>query len=240
MGNDRLLIEVAHVSAMYENRLALHDVSLQLEKNSFLGIAGPNGGGKTTLLRLLLGLMKPSAGTISFYRNGQPCRHLSMGYLPQQTTSDNGFPLTVEEVVLSGALGYGGLRRSYTRQEREQAHAIMEEVGIDGLHRALVGELSGGQRQRALLARALMCRPEVLVLDEPNTFFDIKARSWMLEELRQLQQKCAVIMVSHDLRDLFAVTDQIAYIHRHLHLYRTAEVSLSQLEEDILNSHCDC
>jgi zinc transport system ATP-binding protein len=238
MENNSPIIQLENISAAYGSKTVLHDISLQLCQHHFLGIAGPNGGGKTTLLKLILGLMLPKTGTISFFRNGQVCDHLPMGYLPQQTTFDHSFPITVKDVVLSGALSRRHHLMAYNSTEQDYAHNLLEKVDLGNKSNCLIGQLSGGERQRALLARALMCQPEVLILDEPNTFFDIKARAWMLQELKEIQKKCAIIMVSHDLRDLFSVSDNIAYIHRHLHLYKRSDTSINQLEEDILHSNC--
>ena len=238
MANSTPLIKLEDVSAAYGNKTVLHDISLQLLPHHFLGIAGPNGGGKTTLIKLILGLLKPKTGKITYYRDGQACNNLLMGYLPQQTTFDHSFPITVKEVVMSGALNHRPQLHAYNKEEQDKALALLEKVELRHASDTLIGELSGGERQRALLARALMCQPEVLILDEPNTFFDLKARAWMLRELKALQEKCTIIMVSHDMRDLFSVTDHIAYTHRHLHLYETAKTSVSQLEEDILQSNC--
>ncbi len=238
MENNKPLIQLENVCAAYDTHKVLHDISLQLFPHHFLGIAGPNGGGKTTLVKVILGLLKPISGKVSFYRDGKRCDHLLIGYLPQQTTFDHSFPITVKEVVLSGALSRRQFLYRYNDEERSYAQTLLEKVDLAQKANTLIGELSGGERQRALLARALMCQPEVLILDEPNTYFDIKAKTWMLNELKSLQQNCSIIMVSHDMRDLFTVSDHIAYIHRHLHLYETSSTSISQLEEDILQSNC--
>lgn len=238
MNDKQILIRLDNISAAYESQIVLHDISLELSANQVLGIAGPNGGGKTTLVKIVLGLLKPLTGEISFFRDGKACPNLSMGYLPQQNTFDHSFPITVKEVVLSGVLGSHPFRRKYAEEDERRASELLEKVGLSRCKEMLIGELSGGQRQRVLLARALMCQPEVLVLDEPNTFFDIKARSWMLNELKSLRAECAIIIVSHDLRDLFSISDKIAYVHHHLHLYDPSSVSISQLEEDILRSNC--
>ncbi len=238
MNDGQTLIKLDKISAAYGSQVVLHDISLDLSANQVLGIAGPNGGGKTTLVKIVLGLLKPLSGEIAFFRGGKACSHLSMGYLPQQNTFDHSFPVTVKEVVLSGVLGSRPFRRKYAAEEERRALELLEKMELSSYKDMLIGELSGGQRQRVLLARALMCQPEVLVLDEPNTFFDIKARSWMLNELKSLRTECAIIIVSHDLRDLFSISDKIAYVHHHLHLYDPSSVSISQLEEDILRSNC--
>ena len=232
------LIVLEDVCASYGTKTVLHDIALQIFPHDFLGIAGPNGGGKTTLIKLILGLLKPKSGKIGYFRDGRPCDGLLMGYLPQQTTFDHSFPVTVKEVVLSGALNRRPHLYSYNKDEHDKAMLLLEKMGLEHASEVSVGNLSGGERQRALLARALMCRPEVLILDEPNTFFDIKARAWMLKELKALQEECTIIMVSHDLRDLFSVTNRIAYVHRHLHLYETATTSVGELEDDIIQSNC--
>ena len=240
MDENNTIIKLSNVSAAYKTGMVLHDISLSLSANQILGIAGPNGGGKTTLIKIIMGLLKPVGGKIAFFRNGQAVPGLSMGYLPQQNTFDHDFPISVREVVLSGVLGAGKPGRHYTPEDESRASELLEKMELSNYRDTLIGNLSGGQRQRVLLARALICQPEVLVLDEPNTFFDIKARSWMMGELKRLRETCAIIIVSHDLRELFAISDRIAYVHHHLHLYNPSSLSIAQLEEDILRSNCSC
>ena len=244
--SNKPLISLEDVSAAYGAKTVLHDISLCIHPHDFL--LADDGYGNPHLVRVTgpavpchIGsqrLLKPKTGTIAYYRDGQPCDNLFMGYLPQQTTFDHNFPVTVKEVVLSGALNRRPQLHAYNEEEHDRALSLLEKMELGHASETPIGQLSGGERQRALLARALMCQPEVLILDEPNTFFDIKARTWMLNELKALQKECTIIMVSHDLRDLFSVTNHIAYIHRHLHIYDTAATSVGELENDIIQSNC--
>ena len=224
------LIVLDGAEASYGKKTVFTNVHLEIRATSFLGIAGPNGGGKTTLLKVLLGLLKPSRGIVQF-PNGRP----TMGYLPQQSAFDRSFPINALEVVLSGALGRHRILFSYGKEDRAKATDLLERMGM--AHKALqpIGQLSGGERQRVLLARALMTDPQVLVLDEPTTYFDLGARQWMLAELKRQQQERAIVMVSHDMSDLLQVADTIAYVNHSLRLFSTAHTSLSQLEQAIMH-----
>jgi ABC-type Mn2+/Zn2+ transport system ATPase subunit len=178
----------------YEGRSVVSGVDLIVEPGMFLGILGPNGAGKTTLFRGILGLVPPLAGRVE--RSG-----VSIGYVPQRETLDPIYPLTVEEVVHMGC--YGRLRgwRGLPALERDLACRTLERVGLSGRERATFASLSGGQRQRALIARALMVRPELLLLDEPTSGVDHSAQSAILELLRELNQsdRLAILLVSHQL-----------------------------------------
>jgi ABC-type Mn2+/Zn2+ transport system ATPase subunit len=178
----------------YESRAVVSEVDLTVEPGMFLGILGPNGAGKTTLFRGLLGLIPPLAGTVER-------SHIAIGYVPQRETLDAIYPLTVEEVVHMGS--YGRLRgwRGLPTSERALARQTLARVGLEGREHAMFNSLSGGQRQRALIARALMARPEVLLLDEPRSGVDHSAQTAILDLLRELNtnDRLAILLVSHQL-----------------------------------------
>ncbi|HEY9551351.1 MAG TPA: ATP-binding cassette domain-containing protein, partial [Prevotella sp.] len=148
------LIELHNVSAGYNGRNVLQNVTLSIYENDFLGVIGPNGGGKTTLMRVLLGLMKPTAGTVSYYNNGVPATGIAMGYLPQYSEIDKHFPISVADVVLSGLSSEKPLLRPFSKDQRAQAAQTLERMELSALANRPIGTLSGGQLQRVLLARA--------------------------------------------------------------------------------------
>ena len=203
------IIEIRNLSAGYDGRTVLHDVDLTVYERDFLGIIGPNGGGKTTLVKCILGLLKPTAGTIAYHPG-----NLSLGYLPQYTRIDRKFPITVEEVVLSGLNGQKPLTARLTRADREKARAVVARMGLEGLEKRPIGALSGGQLQRVLMARAIAARPEVLVLDEPDTYIDAQFKEQMHALVARANRRCAVIMVSHDRDYIAAAATQVVEMNR--------------------------
>ncbi|MDE6877876.1 MAG: metal ABC transporter ATP-binding protein, partial [Odoribacter sp.] len=162
------ILELKHVSAGYDGSPVLEDVSLQVHEKDFIGVIGPNGGGKTTLLKIILGLLKPEKGEVVYHRS----KHNLFGYLPQNNRFDRNFPINVTEVVLSGLLSEKGLTGRYTREDRKKAKMLLEKYGMGRYLNTPIGELSGGQMQRVFLCRAIVSSPQLLILDEPTTYVD--------------------------------------------------------------------
>ncbi|MGL5618634.1 MAG: metal ABC transporter ATP-binding protein, partial [Tannerellaceae bacterium] len=180
------LIQIDHVSAGYDKRLVLKDIVLSVEENDFLGIIGPNGGGKTTLLKVILGLLKPASGSVRFFENNLPVPHLNIGYLPQLNKIDRRFPISVREVVASGLIDHKPLFRSFTKEQKQQIEHVLGQMEIAELADRPIAQLSGGQLQRVLLGRAIVSRPKLLILDEPNSYVDKRFESkfyHLLEEI---------------------------------------------------------
>ena len=150
------IIQLNDISASYGKRLALEKVNLTVFDDDYLGVIGPNGGGKTTLMKIILGLKKATKGTIQYFRDGKPVEELTMGYLPQYNKIDHRFPISVYEVVLSGLNRQKRLFRPYTKQQHQQVEATMQRLQLENLRNRPIGELSGGQLQRVLLARAIV------------------------------------------------------------------------------------
>lgn len=186
------------INAGYNGKIQLRDASLSIDDKDFVGIVGPNGGGKTTLLRVILGLLKPYSGTVRYLRGGKPVDSLSVGYLPQTRDIDTDFPISVGEVVASGMNSPRRLFGGYTREQRERAAEVIDAIGITDMARRPIKALSGGELQRVLFARTLVSRPEVLVLDEPDNFVDDNFETFMYETIRRVNNEAAVVMVSHD------------------------------------------
>ena len=191
------------INAGYNGRIQLRDACIDIGDRDFVGIVGPNGGGKTTLLRVILGLLTPYSGTIEYLRNGERVDSLSVGYLPQTTDIDTDFPISVGDIVASGMNSPRRLFGGYTREQRRMAEETMRTIGIADMQHRPVKALSGGELQRVLFARALVSRPEVVILDEPDNFVDDDFETFMYETIRCVNKNAAVIMVSHD-RDFVA------------------------------------
>ena len=193
-----MALRLRDINAGYNGRIQLRDVSIDIEDRDFVGIVGPNGGGKTTLLRVILGLLPPYSGTIEYLRNGERADSLSVGYLPQTRDIDTDFPISVGDIVASGMNSPRRLFGGYSKEQRRMAEETMRTIGIDDMKHRPVKALSGGELQRVLFARALVSRPEVLVLDEPDNFVDEHFETFMYDTIRSVNKDAAVIMVSHD------------------------------------------
>ncbi len=225
------IITLEHVFAGYEEKVALQNVSLEVFDHDFLGVIGPNGGGKTTLMRVILGMLKPFSGKVSYFREGRQVPEITIGYLPQYNDIDRQFPISVEEVVLSGLSREKKLFASFKDAHRQQVVQTLEKLGMNDFAQRPIGSLSGGQLQRVLLARAIVSRPEVVVLDEPNTYIDKRFQEQMYQMLDVINRDCAIIIVSHDVGTILQNVKAVACVNRTLHYHDTPEISTDELSE---------
>ena len=243
------LIEIKNLSAGYDNRTVLRNVNLTVYDRDFLGIIGPNGGGKTTLIKCILGLLKPTAGEILYSdkrfvasdkQRGTAQRPalttnrsvLKMGYLPQYNSIDRKFPITVEEVILSGLRSQKSLISRFTATQREKARQVIARMGLEGLEKRAIGALSGGQLQRALLGRAIISDPALVVLDEPSTYIDKRFEARLYELLAEINHDCAIILVSHDIGTVLQQVKSIACVNETLDYHPDTGVSEEWLERN--------
>ena len=206
------LIDIDHVTAAYGNKTVLRDISLTIWKDDFLGIIGPNGGGKTTLLKVILGLLPPVSGVIRFYEDGRIVPSLRIGYLPQLNNIDKKFPISVREVVTSGLASEKPLFRSYSASQKQRVEEVLGKMGLEDLANRAIGELSGGQLQRVLLGRSIVSRPQVLILDEPNSYVDKRFESHFYKLLDEINKESAVILVSHDIESAVEYASHIFHL----------------------------
>lgn len=214
------IIELKHVWADYGQRNVLKDVSLDIAERDFLGVTGPNGGGKTTLMKVLLGLLQPSEGEVRYFENGKETERLNIGYLPQYSQIDKKFPISVKEVILSGLAHRKSLLQRYTATDYRRVQEVAELLGLKGLEEEPIGQLSGGQLQRTFLGRALVAEPTAIVLDEPNTYLDKEGESQLYSLLQQLNQKSAIILVSHDRASVEQYAKRIIYVSENLEIIK--------------------
>lgn len=226
------LIVLNGISAAYGNRVVLHDVDLTVYQNDFLGIIGPNGGGKTTLIKVILGLMKPVKGEISFYNKGKAVESLTMGYLPQYNSIDKKFPISVEEVILSGLSSRKPLIGRFTKEHKEKVKEVISRMGLEGLADRTIGQLSGGQMQRALLGRAIVSDPQVVILDEPSTYIDKQFEARLYELLAEINKDCAIILVSHDVGTVLQNVKSIACVNESLDYHPDTGVTSEWIEKN--------
>ncbi|NEW82908.1 MAG: ATP-binding cassette domain-containing protein [Mariniphaga sp.] len=219
------LVEIRNLSAGYGQNIVLRDVNLSIQPFDFVGVIGPNGGGKTTLLKALLGLLSPISGEINFSESMTEGNSHRIGYLPQINNIDRKFPVTVFDVVRSGLMSRKRLTGRYNSEENDRANELMSEMGISGIRMKAIGELSGGQIQRALLCRALVNSPKLLILDEPNTYVDNRFERELYEKLKVLNEKLAILLVSHDLGTISTYVKSYACVNGSLHYHSGNKVT---------------
>ncbi|HRY98300.1 MAG TPA: ABC transporter ATP-binding protein [Bacteroidales bacterium] len=223
-----MLVRLNHVSTGYGSHLVLKGIDLEIAQGDFIGVIGPNGGGKTTLLRLILGSLQPWAGNLERAPELKTRGGYRIGYLPQDPGLDPRFPVTAEDVVRTGLVRGNGL--SSWRRGGARALAALERTGMREARGASFGELSGGQRQKVLLARAIADQPLLLVLDEPDTFTDQRFEKDLYTLLQELNQQMAILMVSHDLGMISSHVKTIACVNEGLHYHRSNIISREMME----------
>lgn len=222
------VLELRGVSFSYGATPALLDVDLVLREGDFLGLIGPNAGGKTTLLKIMLGLLTPDSGTVRVM--GRPPRESRglLGYVPQYARFDKGFPITVREVVRMGLVGRG--RRAADEDEASAVARALARVELEDVAGRQIGNLSGGQLQRTLIARALVGRPRVLMLDEPTASVDTRVGQSVYGLLETLAQEITVVLASHDIGVLSRYVKTIACLNVRLHYHQSRELTPEMVE----------
>lgn len=224
-------VEIEDLWVYYRDIAALRAVTMSVRPGTFLGLIGPNGGGKTTLIKAMLGLVKPDRGQIRVFgvpldRLG-PKRHL-IGYVPQRNVVDWDFPVSVQEVVLMGRYGQLGLVRRPGEADHRMAQASLAAVGMADLAQRPLGQLSGGQQQRVFLARALVTEPELLILDEPAVGVDAPTRQEFYGLLKTLKERGVTIVVAtHDVGFVHAYVEELACLNHYLTYHGTVETALT-------------
>jgi len=226
------LFEMISLSASYDANVVLHDVNFKVNENDFIGVIGPNGGGKTTLLKIILGLLKPTKGKMVF--NDELLDGNSIGYLPQMSTGDINYPVTVRDIILSGLMIRKGIISRMSSSDKIKADKVIEELGLNGRSESTLNELSGGQIQRVFLGRAIIGDPRLLLLDEPGNFVDTTFENDFYEKLRDLNKRMAILMVSHDVGTISSHIKSFACVNRSLHYHPSNEIS----NEDLLAYGC--
>jgi len=226
------LFEMSSLSASYGANIVLQDVDFKVNENDFIGVIGPNGGGKTTLLKVILGLVKPAKGKMVF--NSELLNGNSIGYLPQMSTGDINYPVTVADIILSGLMIRKGVISRMSSSDKEKANTIIDELGLEGMSKSTLNELSGGQMQRVFLGRAIIGNPKLLLLDEPGNFVDMAFENDFYDKLRELNKRMAILMVSHDVGTISAHIKSFACVNKSLHYHPSSELT----NEDLLAYGC--
>lgn len=223
-------IELRNVSFAYNGAPVLEDVSLSVPPREILSVVGPNGGGKTTLLRVILGLLTPGRGEVRVFGKAPHAARRAVGYVPQQVQHDLRFPVTVRDVVLMGRLQerFGGWT---TQADRAAAHRALADVDLPDYGPRPYQALSGGERQRVLVARALAGEPQLLLLDEPTANVDPGGERRLSGILEQLRGKLTLVMVSHDLSLATALVDHVLCVNRRVAMHPTSAVTRDNIEQ---------
>lgn len=208
----------------------LRDVSLSLKKGEFLGIIGPNGGGKTTLLKLMLGILKPDRGKIRILgREVDQATH-RVGYVPQSTDFSRHFPISVMDVALMGRLARSRIGRRYSEEDRGAIRRILEGVGMWHLRDRPIGQLSGGQRQRVFIARALATEPELLFLDEPAAGVDAEFQTDLFDFLKALNETVTIVVITHDIGVVSSHMKSIACVNKRIVFHEGGQITQEMLD----------
>jgi len=226
--NDSAALQFSDVCFGYERQEALHNVDLSVPNKSLVAVVGPNGGGKTTLVKLALGLLKPRRGTVHVFGDAPERRRRSIGYVAQHLTFDPAFPVNAMDVVLMGRADRHWLG-PYRRGDRAKATEALERVRLGHLSRRALAHLSGGERQRALIAQALVSNPELLFLDEPTANVDTTSEYEIYDLLHDLNEHMTIVVVSHNLNVVTRHASHVACVNRTASLARLDELTEGEL-----------
>ena len=207
-------VEIRNVTFSYDGQPVLEDISLKVETGDFLAIIGPNGGGKSTLLKLMMGILKPQKGEVLLFGKPPEKKSVVVGYVPQETGHNLDFPITVLDVVLMGVLHRRNRIRRFDTSLKEKAIAALAKVRMEEFADRRIAELSGGQRQRVLIARALCSDPQILMLDEPTASIDFSGQREIFELLETLNRSMTVVVVSHDMSMVMGYARHAVYVHK--------------------------
>lgn len=230
-GNLKTVVEFDKVSFGYGTGNAVEDVTLKIYDKDFFGIIGPNGGGKTTLIKLILGLESVSKGKLLVFGSKPGIWRKRIGYVPQYTNFDFNFPISVRDVVLTGRLGNSPLLFGYSTEDKNAASETMESLGIDHLKNRRLGSLSGGERQRVLIARALVSDPDLLILDEPTSSVDIGAEENIYGLLKGLNESITIILISHDIGFVTSHVNKVACLNKKLVCHPAGKINAAAIGE---------
>jgi zinc transport system ATP-binding protein len=225
------VIELNNIWVQYDGITVLEGINLIVKQNDFLGIIGPNGGGKSTLLKVILGLIIPDKGTVRIFDENPRYSRKYIGYVPQYSLYDLNFPISVWDVVLMGRLGHTGLFKKYHDEDKKAVHKALDTVEMLEYKDRQIGNLSGGQRQRVFIARALAANPKLLLLDEPATGIDTHMQTEFYELLEALKTSMAIVLVSHDISVISVTVDKIACLNHKLFYHNSKELIAEDLEQ---------
>ncbi|MDM7911954.1 MAG: ABC transporter ATP-binding protein [Methanotrichaceae archaeon] len=227
------IVSIKNLWVFRDGHPVLEDINLELDEGDFLGLIGPNGGGKSTLLKVMLGLIKPDRGEVRIFGKKPEEARKYVGYMPQKTLFDPSFPVSAIEVVMMGRYSRTGLFRRYSKEDREAALSALEAVGMKELANREIGSLSGGEQQRVFVARSLVSEPKLLLLDEPTAGVDAAQQEEFYELLCRLNRKkgIAIVLVSHDVTAISKYVTKIACLNQLLFYHGSKELHPEDIEK---------
>jgi len=225
------VIEIENLWFSFNRHPILKKVNLTIYEKEFLAVIGPNGGGKTTLVKIILGLLKPQRGSVRVFGK-PPCKvSLKMGYVPQRIDFNRNFPVTVADIVHMGRLRTSRRRTRRSSDDEKAVQRVLEKLDMWEFRDYRIGELSGGQRQRVFIARALVTEPDLLFLDEPTSSIDTRGQSELYEMLDELNQHITIVVVSHDIMLISSHVKSVACVNQQVHFHEAAEITEDMLEK---------
>ena len=225
------VIFVDDVSFHFDGPMILDHVTLSVKKGEFLGIVGPNGGGKSTLLKLILGLLKPYSGRVTVLDKPPHKGRAAIGYVPQYADFERNFPITVQDTVLLGRMGKSRALFGFNAHDYQLTQSALQETEIAGMKDRLLNTLSGGQFQRVLIARALVSEPEILILDEPTSNIDTRMEEDIFDLLKKLNERVTIVVVSHDIGFISEYVTMVACLNQTLVCHETSSISGKTIEQ---------
>lgn len=215
-------IEINNLDFSYGKNPVLTGVNLSIDENDFAAVIGPNGGGKSTLVQLMVGLLKPTAGEVRLFGEKVPTKKVAVGYVPQNTNKNIEFPITVGECVATGRMGLSLKSR--------EVDVALERVQITGFKERRLGELSGGERQRVLIARSLVCNPKILFLDEPSNNIDVAGLNSLYSMLADFSESMTIVIVTHDLMALSHKVKSVVCVNKNVHYHEGCNLTEEMLQ----------
>ena len=229
------VIEIKDLWFSFHNHTVLTDVNLTIQEKDFLAVIGPNGGGKTTLIKIMLGLLPPDRGTVRIFGKSPDSISHRVGYVPQDINFNRNFPISTLDVVYMGRLRMTNSHIRHNRQDQISAREALEKLGMWKYRSVRIDELSGGQRQRVFIARALVTKPELLFLDEPTSSIDAQGQSDLYALLKELNQNITIVVVSHDVMLISSYIKSVVCVNQRVFFHDHAEITSEMLE---MAYHC--
>lgn len=230
-GRSDVAIQIRDLWVSFDDTMILENVNINIHERDFLGIIGPNGGGKTTLLKAVLGLIQPTRGKVRIFGKPPEEGRKVIGYVPQHSRFDKDFPINVWEVVLMGRLSRGKIGPWYSKRDKEAARNALGSVDMLEYKDAQIDNLSGGQKQRVFIARALAAEPRILLLDEPTASVDSHIQASIYELLKGLHENMTIVLVTHDIGVISTHVTRIGCLNHHLYTHDERQVTKEMLEE---------
>jgi zinc transport system ATP-binding protein len=234
--NSRAVLEIENVSYSYDTLPVLDSISMSVFQNEFIGIIGPNGGGKTTLLRIILGQLAPKSGSVKLF--GKKPREVlqRIGYMPQYSSINKRLLLSVEEIVAMGLFKESHLFPFISKAKHKKIESVLAMLGLEKLKKKFYSELSGGQKQRTLLARAIISEPDLLLLDEPTSSIDYHTEIDIYDYLRELNKEMTVLLVSHDISVISTLVDIVVCLNRNVAIHKKEDITTELITRELYNS----